>query len=61
MEEYQQKKGELQEEISLMEREVDKLKQERKATKKHITIADPHFHGDKITGGGAFLQPEHKE
>jgi len=44
-----------------MEREVDKLKQERKATKKHITIADPHFHGDKITGGGAFLQPEHKE
>jgi len=60
-----------------MEREVDKLKQERKATKKHITIAelpeeeerfsrlntiaDPHFHGDKITGGGAVLPPEHKE
>ena len=40
MEEYQQKKGGFQEEISLMEREVDKLKQERKATKKHITIAE---------------------
>ena len=40
VEEYQQKKGELQEEISHLEREVDKLKQERKATKKHITIAE---------------------
>src|SRR3990167_1574757 len=49
--EYQQKKGEFQEEISHLEREVDRLKQERKATKKHIAIADPHFHGDKITGG----------
>ncbi len=40
MEEYQQKKGELQEEISHLEREIDNLKQERKATKKHITIAE---------------------
>ena len=40
VEEYQQKKGELKEEISHLEREVDKLKQERKATKKHITIAE---------------------
>ena len=61
VEEYQQKKGELQEEISYLEKDVEQLKQERKATKKHITIADPHFHGDKITGGGAFLPPEHKE
>ena len=30
----------MQEEIRHLEREVDKLKQERKATKKHITIAE---------------------
>ena len=40
MEEYQQKKGELQEEISYLEKDVEQLKQERKATKKHITIAE---------------------
>ena len=51
----------MQEEISHLEREVDRLKQERKAAKKHIAIADPHFHGDKITGGGAVQPPEHKE
>ncbi len=40
VEEYQQKKGELQEDISHLEREAEQLKQERKATKKHLTIAE---------------------
>ncbi len=37
---YQEKKGELQEEISHLQKEVDKLKNDRKATKHHITISE---------------------
>ena len=40
VEEYQQKKAELQEEINLLEEELDQLKKERKQTKRHITIAE---------------------
>jgi len=40
VEQYQQKKAELQEEISHLEKEVDQLKQKRKATERHITMAE---------------------
>lgn len=37
---YQEKKAELQEGISHLQKEVDKLKSERKATKHHITVSE---------------------
>ncbi len=40
VEQYQQKKAELQEEISHLEKELQQLKQKRKDVQKHITIAE---------------------
>jgi hypothetical protein len=40
MEQYEQKKGELREEIEFMQKELESLKKERKQTKKHIPFEE---------------------